>query len=335
MSERFGVAIVGLGIGEQHARAFHADPRCRIEWLCDLDLQRAQTLQNALGVGKVAPDVETILNCPRTQIISLATYDDQHAAQVLAALRAGKHVFVEKPLCRSLDELRQIKKALQNGPVKKLGCNLVLRAAPLYLWLKEKMARGELGDIYAFDGDYLYGRLHKIADGWRRNVEDYSVMQGGGIHILDQMLWLTGQRPASVTATGNRLCTTGTAFRYNDYVAATFCFQSGMIGRITANFGCVHRHQHVFRVFGTKGTFIYDDAGPRFHSARDPERKADQVALAALPGSKGDLISSFVSSILHNSDATAETGQIFDGISLAVACDRAVASQKEERIAYP
>ena len=43
--------------------------------------------------------------------------------------------------------------------------------------------------------DYLYGRLQKITDDWRSRVADYSVMLGGGVHMVDLMLWLTGQRP--------------------------------------------------------------------------------------------------------------------------------------------
>src|SRR5437879_8574199 len=111
-------------------------------------------------------------------------------------------------------------------------------------------------------------------------------MQGGGVHLVDLMLWLTGQRPRSVTAVGNRICTEGTAFHYHDYVSATFTFASGLVGRITANFGCVHRHQHVLRVFGTKGTFIYDDMGPRLYNSRDLAVPATNVDIAAAPASQ-------------------------------------------------
>ena len=74
------------------------------------------------------------------------------------------------------------------------------------------------------------------------------MLQGGGVHLVDLMLWLTGQRPAVVAAVGAAVATRGTAYRYNDFVAATYRFESGLIGRITANFGCVHPHQHVLRV---------------------------------------------------------------------------------------
>src|SRR5205807_9291260 len=121
------------------------------------------------------------------------------------------------------------------------------------------------------DLDYLYGRLQKITEGWRKNIENYSVIEGGGVHLIDLMLWLTGERPSFVWAAGNRISTKDTAFRYGDYAAATLQSPSGLVARITANFGCVHPHQHTMRIFGTKETFVYDDAGPRLRSNRDPD----------------------------------------------------------------
>ena len=184
--------------------------------------------------------------------LAIFTPDGTHGALVIPALQANKYVFVEKPLCRSLEELRAIRQAWLACPGRHLMSNLVLRAAPLYRWLHTAIRAGEFGEVYAFDGEYLYGRVRKITRGWRNTVPDYSVMQGGGVHLVDLMIGLTGRRPIGVTAVGNRVCTAGTAFKYDDYRAATFSFESGLIGRITANFGCVHRHHHVVRVFGTK-----------------------------------------------------------------------------------
>ncbi len=103
-------------------------------------------------------------------------------------------------------------------------------------------------------------------------------MLGGGIHVIDLMLWLTGQRPKSVTAFSNRIVTRDTSFPSDDFSAGTFVFPSGMIGRITANFGCVHRHQHVIRIFGTKKSFVLDDMGPRVMMSRDPVVPGTPVA---------------------------------------------------------
>jgi predicted dehydrogenase len=330
-----GAAVVGLGVGEQHARAYAAHPAIGALWLHDRDTEQAQAVAQRLPGARVASSFEAMIAEPAVQMVSIASFDDDHFGQVVAALSAGKHVFVEKPLCRTLEELRRIHALWAGaGGRLRLGSNLILRAAPLYGWLKRQIAAGALGDLYAIDGDYLYGRIHKVTEGWRREVADYSVMQGGGIHLLDLMLWLTGRRPLSVTAAGNRISTAGTAFRYNDYCAATLQFDGGMIGRLSANYGCVHRHQHVLRVFGTRATFIYDDAGARLHESRDPAVPARRLQESPLPASKGDLIPGFIAAIVGNGDYAAETQSVFDGICVAIACDRAVASGQLEQVEY-
>jgi predicted dehydrogenase len=327
-------AVIGLGVGEQHARAFARTHGCRIRWLCDRDEAKARTLAASIGQGQVAPSLQVALSDPETSVVSLATYDDQHSQQVVAALNAGKHVFCEKPLCRTADELAAIDRAWKRSP-RHLRCNFVLRAAPVYRWLREAIRGGEFGDIYAVDGDYLYGRLHKITDGWRKDVENYSVLVGGGVHLIDLMMWLVSERPISVSAVGNAIVTRGTAFRYDDFAAATYLFASGMIGRITANFGCVHRHQHVLRVFGTKKTFVVDDQGPRVWEARDDGGRPNKLDLAPLPTSKGDLIPSFVEAILSNAHTEVGTRHELDVAAATVAAQQAHGSGTAIRIEYP
>lgn len=330
-----GVAVVGLGIGEQHARAYLATGRCRLRWLYDLDPLKARAAAERLGAGEVASCFEQILDDAKVQLVSIASYDDAHYAQVVSALESGKHVFVEKPLCRTLDELKAIKRIWsKHGGRFKLSSNVVLRAAPVFQWVKRKIEAGELGSPYAFDGDYLYGRLEKITEGWRQRVEQYSVMQGGGVHLVDLLLWLTGERPQSAVATGNRICTEQAAFRYHDYVAATLRCPSGLVGRITANFGCVHRHQHIVRLFGTKAGFVSDDAGPRWHWSRDPSMTAEPLTLPALPPTKGALIDSFVTAILADSDLHAHSQEIFDGISICAACDESLTTGSAVEVRY-
>jgi predicted dehydrogenase len=321
MNRPLGVAVVGLGVGQSHARAYAHLDQCRLRWFYDLDLNRARTAASQFGGVDVAPAWDAILSDRTVDIVSIASYDDAHFEQVVQALGAGKHVFVEKPLCRTLEELKAVREAAC-ARHSHLASNLVLRAAPVYTWLREAIRDGRFGDVYAVDGDYLYGRLSKITQGWRTGVSDYSVMSGGGIHMIDLMMWLFRQRPARVTALGNRVCTSGTAFRYDDYQAATFQFGSPLIGRITANFGCVHPHQHVLRIFGTRATFLLDDQGPRVSHSRDSS-SLDRLDLATLPASKGALIPAFVERVLRRCDTAAEMQHEYDVISACVAAERA------------
>lgn len=331
--KRLVAGVVGMGVGEQHAIAYDREEHCELRWLYDLDPRRATAAAGRIGAGRPAPSFEAILADQEVDMVSIASYDDHHHAQVCAALAAGKHVFVEKPLCRTPEELAEIHRIWATGDRLVLRSNLVLRAAEIYLWLKRQIEQGVLGEVYAFDGDYLYGRLHKITDGWRKDVDNYSAMQGGGVHMIDLMLWLTGQRPVSVQMLGNNICTEGTDFKYNDFMAATFRFDSGLIGRITANFGCVHRHHHVVRVFGTRATFIHDDQGPRLHVSRDESDRAKSIDLPTLPKDKGCLIEDFVDAVRRANDHAAAARE-FALISVCAAADLSAVRNEVVRIEY-
>ena len=332
---KIGVAVIGLGVGAQHALAYGSTGLCQLRWVHDLDVEKARKMAITLEADGVAESYEQVLDDPDVQAVSIASYDDVHFDQVVAALNAGKHVFVEKPLCETVDELETVKRAWwKHEGALKLSSNLILRDAPIYRWLKQKIEDGDFGELYAFDGEYLYGRLQKITCGWRKNIEGYSVILGGAVHLVDLMLWLTGERPTEVYGAGNRISTKNTEFRYMDYVTATLQSQSGLVSRITANFGCVHRHQHVLRLFGTQATFLYDDAGPRMHVTRDPTVSAGIVSLPTLPATKGGLVGSFISAILLDEDISAHTQEIFDVISICDACDEAVEANSVVKVRY-
>jgi predicted dehydrogenase len=323
-------AVIGLGVGEQHARALAAHRGVTLAAVSDLDRGRADAL--AAELGTQVEGFDTILRDRAIELIVLASYDDHHAMQAIAALHAGKHVFCEKPLCRTTAEIRAIAEARGD---RHLGCNLILRAAPLFAWLRDAIRGGELGEIYAIDGDYLYGRLHKITEGWRGSVDDYSVFQGGAVHLVDLAMWLLGERPARVSAVGNKIVTRGTPFRYPDFVAATYELPSGIVARITANFGSVTKHQHVVRVFGTKATLIADDAGARLHTARDPGAPPRVLAQAPKAANKGDLLPPFVDAILAGVDPAPAARHELDVITACIAADRALAAAQPQSIEYP
>ena len=242
-------------------------------------------------------DVDVVMSDGETDIISIATPDNQHALQVLYALESGKHVFCEKPLCYTRQELEDIISIWESqGEQQHVQQNLVLRGAPIYRWLGDAISQGKLGRIYSFDAEYVYGRLEKLKNGWRGTISDYSVLLGGGIHLVDLMLWLTGGEPHTVTSHGVK----SAGFDFPDHVCSTFLFENDLVGRITANFSAVHPHTHVLRVYGTEGTFILDDFGPRLYF--DSNEPVQRLNVPVLPPSKGCLIPGFISDIHEEKD---------------------------------
>ena len=197
----------------------------------------------------------------------------------------------------------------------------------------ELISNGVLGEVYSFEADYLYGRINKLTDGWRKNVDNYSVMEGGGIHMLDLMINLTRQKPASVVSFANKFATKNTSFRYNDFHSCIFTFENGLIAKVTANFGCMHPHQHVVKIFGTDGTFIYDDLGARLFTTREEKGRAQILHQKPKPIKKGLLINSLVETIREKKPIPVAKRE-FDLMSVVIASEQALKTNKETEIRY-
>lgn len=338
-------SVIGLGVGEQHARYYNAHQDCTLVSFCDMDTAKVNSVAKAYSVSKVTASWEDVCDDPDVDIISIASYDHHHAEQVIRALKAGKHLFVEKPLCLSRKELENIQH-VWHGSGLHIVSNLPLRTAPLFRWLKQEIMQGTFGEVYAIDGEYLYGRVEKITKGWRKDIENYSVIEGGGIHMLDLMLYLTGQFPVKVSSLGNQIVTKDTDFRHDDYAVSTFQFKSGLIARLSSNFGCVHPHQHILKVFGTKATFILDDMGARIQTNYDPlnfddyqrvldkhkeKPKAEFIALEPKPASKAELIGDLITAI-KNDDNKGLTLHEFRLMNACLAAVEALRSGQTETI---
>ena len=95
--------IIGLGVGEQHISAYQAHPSCEVRSICDTDASKlAEVSRRHPGITATGTP-EEILQDSGVNVASIATYDNFHAEQILMALKAGKHVFAEKPLCLFLE----------------------------------------------------------------------------------------------------------------------------------------------------------------------------------------------------------------------------------------
>ena len=320
--------VIGLGVGEQHANTYAEHPAVEVVALCDLDPDRLSEIGERHPGARAAESAEALIDDPAIDVVSIASYDSHHHAQVMRAIERGKHVFVEKPLCQYEHEAREIHAALRERPELVLSSNLPLRMSPRFQWLREQIAAGGLGRVYYLEGDYDYGRLWKIVEGWRGQLDFYSVTLGGALHVIDLLLWLTGDRVVSVTARGTQIASAGSQFRFDDLVLATLELESGALAKVSANFGCVHPHFHGVKVFGTEATFINGlDHGTLWTGSDDAP--AAQRVEAAYPGvAKGALIPSFIEAVLGRGPAVVSADEVFTAMSVCFAIDRATATSE-------
>jgi len=327
-------AVIGLGVGEQHIAGYELDSRCKVTTLCDFDAIKLAEIKIRHPDKVLTLSAESVIANPKIDVVSIATYEDMHCEQVVAAVEMGKHVFVEKPLCLSIAELEQIVRSLQKQPEVRLSSNLILRKTPRFLKLKRQFEEGCLGDLYYMEGDYDYGRLHKLTDGWRGKITNYSVVHGGGIHLIDLICWLHGDLVEEVFAYGSKTFTKDTAFRGNDLVVALLRFRNGLVAKISANFGCVAPHFHRLSVYGSLGTFQQSHSGASYIFSRDP-RIPPTAINDDYPGSaKGDMLPSFVRSILDGTTPDVTAQEVIDVMSVSLAVERSLTTGLPERVTY-
>lgn len=329
------VAVIGLGVGEQHAWAVAQHPGAELELLCDIDEARLEALAGRFPNSQRRTDWRGVVEDPEVDVVVIATYDGDHSEHVLAAIQHGKHVFVEKPLCTSSQDLASIRSALNQHPEQRLSSNLVLRREPRFLELRDRIRSGRLGTPFLLEGGYDYGRIQKLTEGWRGRELGYSVMHGGGVHLIDLLLWLKGDGEVEeVVAYGSGVATRGTSFAGRDLSLALLRFADGTLARVSANFASMTPHHHQVAVYGTAGTFQQSHAGVGYLWSRDGGRAhqatdgaADSLQPDGYPypvASKGALLGAFIDR-LHGivSDAPTEE-ETLKAMSISLAIEAAI-----------
>lgn len=130
-----------------HLQAYQGNEHAELYAICDLNQQRAEDKAKQYNIPNVYKDYHDLLANPEVEAVSICTWNNSHAEISIAALRAGKHVLVEKPLCRSVEEanaiqdaVRETGKLLQVGFVRRYDANAQL--------VKNFIEKDELGEIY-------------------------------------------------------------------------------------------------------------------------------------------------------------------------------------------
>lgn len=328
------VGVIGLGVGAQHIPAYASHLNCEVVSLCDIDTQKREQFAAKYSDLLITDDAMQVLEDPTIDIVSIASFDDVHAEQIVAALENDKHVFVEKPLCLFADEVKSIRKALKQRPHLKLSSNLVLRKSPRFMRIKQMICDGEFGQIYHVEGQYNYGRLSKITNGWRGKIPYYSVVLGGAVHLIDQLLWMTKQRVVEVSAFGNSICSNNTNFKHDDIVVAILRFENSMTATITSNYGCVRPHGHGLSIYGTEATFVNGELNGCLFTSRDPSDKPRIISESHPGAAKGDLIESFIDSVLGVGEAEVSADDVFEVMSVCLAIDQARQEKRTVQVEY-
>ena len=282
-----------VGFKHRHTGAIYqeamADPNITVLGAWE-DTEEGRALADGLGLAFNYPTLESVLNDPRVDAVCLGGSFGERGGEANAALRAGKHVYADNPVCTSLAENDEIA-ALASAKNLKVGCYLTLRFSQGIRNLREMIADGTLGEI----GCINMTAQHPLQYG-SRPMWYFAPGQHGGtindiaIHGVDLVRFITGMGIKNVTAarTWNHFATEEPDFRDCGQFMAELDNGAGFMADVSyaAPASCGFSLETYWRMtfWGTRGVAEYKMKG-----AGTAGIDADSAVLlqVALQGSKG------------------------------------------------
>lgn len=251
-NEPVSVALIGCGgIAGAHRNAYQQlGDVARVTWVCDPDAERRALRGGELGAGALE-DYHEALSNPDVEAVDLCLPHDLHASIAIEAMRAGKHVLVEKPIARNLEEADAMMAAAREaGVVLMVGHNQ--RYAAARATARRLVAEGAIGDVYMMRTDHQQW-VNMPPDAWRNDPEKLGggAVADSGIHSLDQMLWVCGPaRRVFAALNYNGL----TPRRGEDAGLVTIEHESGAISELAISWTAQRfPWGEAFFLYGTKG----------------------------------------------------------------------------------
>ena len=208
--EPLGVALIGTGfMGKCHAMAWRnvatafGGPPPRLEMLCDTPAEKAEEMAAQFGFARGTTDWEAAVSDPAVDVVSITTPNAFHRPMAEAALRAGKHVWLEKPMSLTLEDAQEMAAlaAACPGQVTLMGYNYT--RSPAFQAAVMLVQDGAIGTPWAWRGVYDedFCADPELPWSWRMTHEGggLGVLGDMGCHLVSQMLPLMGE-VAEVTA---------------------------------------------------------------------------------------------------------------------------------------
>jgi len=225
------VLVAGLGnMGLSHVIAYHNNPEFEIVGLVN---RSTVELPEELKPYSLHSDFITALGDIKPDLASICTYSDSHADYAIAAMEAGAHVFVEKPLATTVADARRVADTAQTTG-KKLVVGYILRHHPS--WQRLIAEARELGGPYVFRLN-----LNQQSNGaeWETHkqlMQTTSPIVDCGVHYVDVMCQITDSKPVQVRGMGLRLSDEIAEDMYN-YGHFQVLFEDGSVGWYEAAWG--------------------------------------------------------------------------------------------------
>lgn len=220
--KKLGVAVIGTGFwGRNHARNFKEIDETELLAVCDINPERAKAVAEQFDVDAYT-DSRKLLKRRDIEAVAICTWSTKLAFEALRALKAGKHVLLEKPMARTT---REAKKILELARTKEriLMVGFLMRFIPGVQRIREAVNKQEIGSI-------VCATARRVSQ-WPERIGDVGVIKDLAIHDIDIMRNLFAEDPVAVYAKAGSL----KHRKFEDYAQIMLAFNEGKTAFIEAN----------------------------------------------------------------------------------------------------
>lgn len=219
---KLGVAVIGTGFwGRNHARVFKELAETELLAICDVDPERARTVAAQLGT-KPYTSTEKMLKNKDIEAVSICTWSTSLAKEALKALKAGRHVLVEKPMAASVRQAEQLQKTAEDKGLH-LTVGFLMRFIPGLQRIKQEIKDKTIGEP-------VCATAKRVSE-WPDRIGDVGVVKDTAIHDLDVMRYVFNEDPVAVYAkTGSMR-----HGKFEDYAQIMLTFKGGQSSFIESN----------------------------------------------------------------------------------------------------
>ncbi|MCV2447302.1 Gfo/Idh/MocA family protein [Paracoccus sp. DMF] len=337
------VLVAGLGnMGRSHALAWAKQPGAELVGLVN---RSPVALPPELAAIPQSQDFHEALARLRPDLVVVATYSDSHAEYAIAAMRAGAHVFVEKPLATTVQDARRVVETAQETG-RKLVVGYILRHHPSWQRL--------IAEARALGGPYVFRlNLNQQSSGptWEVHkalMRTTPPIVDCGVHYVDVMCQITDAAPVEVRGMGLRLSREIAADAYN-YGHFQVLFQDGSLGWYEAGWGPMMSDtaffvKDVVSPNGAVSIRIAEDARSddidthtrtatlRLHKVGEPDQ---DLSMTGEPGHQAlcDAEAAFMArAIAENADLTRHMQDAVSSLAVCLAADESVRTGQPVRL---
>jgi UDP-N-acetylglucosamine 3-dehydrogenase len=220
--KKLGVAVIGTGFwGKNHARIYKELASTELVAICDVNAERAKSVADQFGV-KAYTSSSRMLKNDEIEAVSVCTWSTKLALEALKALKAGKHVLVEKPMATNTKQAEKLLETAEKNGLH-LTVGFLMRFIPGMQHIREAVENKKIGELVCATA--------KRVSQWPERIGDVGVVKDTAIHDIDVMRYISNEDPITVYAKAGSM----RYRRFEDYAQIMLTYEDGKSAFIESN----------------------------------------------------------------------------------------------------